>query len=180
MTLSRKQICFLFSSYTYFSHFLNIFIDLLPHFMRKAIYKLMLKRLDSALLIDHKVDFRYPWKISIGHNLVLMKGVEFYPSAVVKEGTITLGNDVAIGTHTRIYASTHQHTSFSLPHIGRPVVIGNHVLIGANVTILPGVTIGDGAVVGAGSVVTKDVAAMTIVGGNPARVIKQRALNDES
>lgn len=53
-------------------------------------------------------------------------------------------------------------------------IIGNDVWIGMNVTILNGIRIGDGAVVGAGSVVTKDVPPYCIVGGNPARVIKQR------
>ena len=44
--------------------------------------------------------------------------------------------------------------------------------IGSNATILGGITIGENALVGAGAVVTKDVAANTIVAGNPARVIK--------
>ena len=54
-----------------------------------------------------------------------------------------------------------------------PFVIEDNVWIGINSTILPGVRIGYGAIVGAGSVVTKDVPAMTIVAGNPARIIKE-------
>lgn len=53
-----------------------------------------------------------------------------------------------------------------------PVVIGSKVWIGMHAIILEGVTIGEGAVVGAGSVVTKDVPPMTLVAGNPARVIR--------
>ncbi len=54
------------------------------------------------------------------------------------------------------------------------VVIGHDVWIGHGATILPGVTIGNGAVVGAGAVVSRDVAPYTIVGGVPAKVIRQR------
>jgi virginiamycin A acetyltransferase len=54
------------------------------------------------------------------------------------------------------------------------IVIKNDVWIGANVTIIDGLTIHNGAVVAAGAVVTKDVPAYSIVGGNPAKVIKYR------
>ena len=51
-------------------------------------------------------------------------------------------------------------------------LVGRRASIGSNVTVLPGVTIGEGAMVGAGSVVTHDVAAYTVVAGNPARVLR--------
>ena len=50
--------------------------------------------------------------------------------------------------------------------------------IGARAIILPGVTIGEGAVVAAGAVVTKDVEPWAVVGGNPAKFIKKRGLED--
>lgn len=53
-------------------------------------------------------------------------------------------------------------------------VVGNDVWIGRRATIMPGVRIGDGAVISAEAVVTKDVAPYTIVGGNPAKEIRQR------
>lgn len=52
--------------------------------------------------------------------------------------------------------------------------VGNDVWIGNGVIVIAGVTIGDGAVVAVGSVVTKDVMPCTIVGGNPAKIIKNR------
>jgi maltose O-acetyltransferase len=55
----------------------------------------------------------------------------------------------------------------------KPVKIEDDVWIGGNATIVPGVTIGEEAVVAAGSVVTKDVPPKTLVGGNPAKVIKE-------
>ena len=52
--------------------------------------------------------------------------------------------------------------------------IGNDVWIGYNATIMPGVKIGNGAIIASKSVVTNDVPAYAVVGGNPAKIIKQR------
>jgi len=61
----------------------------------------------------------------------------------------------------------------TLPFKG-DTVIGNDVWIGYDAVIMPGVTVGDGAIIGAKSVVTSDVAPYSIVGGNPAMLIKER------
>ena len=57
--------------------------------------------------------------------------------------------------------------------ISKPITIGNDVWIGGNCTILPGVTIGNNVVVAAGAVVTKDVPDNCVVGGVPAKVIRE-------
>lgn len=62
----------------------------------------------------------------------------------------------------------------------KPVTIDDDVWIGRNVIILKGVHIGEGAIVGAGSVVTKDVPPRSIVGGNPARVIRYLDVGEKS
>ncbi len=59
------------------------------------------------------------------------------------------------------------------------IVIGNDVWIGANVTLLDGVHIGDGAIIASNSVITKDVTPYTIVGGVPAKTIKQRFTEEQ-
>jgi acetyltransferase-like isoleucine patch superfamily enzyme len=61
--------------------------------------------------------------------------------------------------------------------IGKPIVIERNVWIAAGATIVGGVTVGENSVVAAGSVVTKDVPLNTLVGGNPARVI--RSIDDD-
>lgn len=77
------------------------------------------------------------------------------------------------------YDATQQRdAAFFAERRAARVKIGNDVWIGHGVTVLPGVTVGDGAVLAAGAVVARDVAPYTIVGGVPARVIKQRFPGD--
>lgn len=56
--------------------------------------------------------------------------------------------------------------------LSKPVKLGNKCWLGTHVIVVKGVEIGEGAVVAAGSVVTKDVPPWTIVGGNPAKVVR--------
>lgn len=95
------------------------------------------------------------------------------------QGDITIGNDVMMAPRCAIIADNHNYSDLSRPMNTQGVCtdmvkIGNDVWLGYGVTILPGVTIGDGAICAAGAVVTKDVAPYSIVGGNPARLIKMR------
>lgn len=81
---------------------------------------------------------------------------------------IAIGDETTLGPHVTVL--THDATpKLRTGHSAiAPVRIGARVFIGANATILPGVTVGDDAIVGAGSVVRRDVAAGTVVFGNPA------------
>src|SRR4051812_38336446 len=88
---------------------------------------------------------------------------------------ITIGPGTGLGWNSSI-VDTDQHTLVVGGHVQRvhaPVVIGEKVWIGAGATILKGVTIGDCAVVAAGALVTSDVPAHALVGGVPARVIRE-------
>jgi putative colanic acid biosynthesis acetyltransferase WcaF len=71
----------------------------------------------------------------------------------------------------------HDIDSPDFKEIGAPVVIEDYVVIGSRVTILPGVTVGKGAIVASGAVVTKNVEPYAVVGGVPARFIKERSRN---
>lgn len=89
-------------------------------------------------------------------------------------GKIKMGNNTAISHNTKIYTLGHNIESSAFETKGAPVNIGNDCFIFSNVMIMPGVNIGNGAVVLPGSIVTKDVEPFTVVGGVPAKYIKDR------
>lgn len=89
-------------------------------------------------------------------------------------GGVRIGSGVLIAANVTITSRAH---SVELPRWGvtkdAPIVIEDDVWIGAGAIVLPGVTIGRGSVVAAGAVVTADVSPFTVVGGVPAKTIKQ-------
>lgn len=93
---------------------------------------------------------------------------------------VSIGKNVIMGPEVVIFTSNHATSDIDTPikYQGNtdvfPVVIADDCWIGSRAIILPGISIGKGAVVAAGAVVTKDVPEYTIVGGNPAKVIKYR------
>ena len=106
--------------------------------------------------------------LKIGRNVFINSCCQFQD-----QGGITIGDGTLVGPKTVIATlNHHQSPSKRANLIPKPVVIGKNVWIGANVTILPGVTIGDGAIIAAGAVVNKDARENTIVGGVPAKYIK--------
>lgn len=101
---------------------------------------------------------------------------------VVSYHEVRIGSDCLIGEYVSIRDANHG-TATGEPmrtqaHNGAPIMIGDDVWIARGAVILKGVTIGDGAVVGANSVVTKDVPAMAIVAGAPARLIRMRGAGE--
>ena len=96
----------------------------------------------------------------------------------VLTGPVTVGNNVIMAQHVGISGLNHGYMDIHTPIRDQKctaltVTIEDDCWIGTNAVITAGVTIGRHAVVAGGSVVTKDVPPFSIVGGNPARVLKQ-------
>ena len=133
--------------------------------------------------------------IKVGHHTYGLENsrVDIYKGS---EAKIIIGNYCSIskdvvfitgGIHPMDRVSTYPfHIRFKLdgryingmPFTKGDIIIGNDVWIGTNVTILSGVKIGDGAVIATNSIVTKDLPPYSIVGGNPARIIRFRFSQD--
>lgn len=112
--------------------------------------------------------------LKIGNNV----GINHYCFIGVR-GDIEIGDDVIFGPRVNIFSENHNYEQINVPikHQGvtkDKTVIGNDVWIGANVSIMSGVNIGDGCIIAAGAVVTKDIPSYSIVGGVPAKIIKNR------
>ncbi len=170
---------FLFEEYSWVTHLGYRVLDLLPVIIRNLLLKLFLGTWDGHGLIDRGVYFRYPRKIFIGRGCAINRGCSFFCSVHTDDPkNIVIGNHVIIGPNVSIFAAGHAPNTLALKDTYSRVTIENDVWIGGNVTILQGVTVHEGAVIGAGSVVVKDVPPWTICVGNPARVVKDRVLNE--
>ncbi|HEU4963152.1 MAG TPA: acyltransferase [Bacilli bacterium] len=108
-------------------------------------------------------------RFTIGHKSYVTANSKF----IVKE-SVEIGEGCAISWDVQFMDTDFHRVSPDAINT-KPIKIGNNVWIGSGAKIMKGVTIGDGAVVAAGAVVTKNVPPHTIVGGSPARVLKENA-----
>lgn len=112
--------------------------------------------------------------LKIGDNV----GINHYCFIGVR-GDIEIGNNVIFGPRVNIFSENHNYDDITIPIKNQGVtknktLIGNDVWIGANVSIMSGVEIGNGCIIAAGAVVTKDIPDYSIVGGVPAKILKNR------
>lgn len=132
-------------------------------------------RMDNgAKLLCNGFEFMYGADIILFPNskLVLGKGSFINSDCKIRcHNEIRIGENCAI-SHDFTVMDSNAHELNGIRE-SKAVNIGNHVWIGTRVTVLPGVTIGDGAIIAAGALVTQDVPPKSMVGGVPARVIKE-------
>jgi acetyltransferase-like isoleucine patch superfamily enzyme len=127
--------------------------------------------------------------VRIGDGVLLAHGVRLHlraPGARIEIGAGSFVNHRSeLVAHERVsigrgcllawdvlLLDSDSHSVDGRPHTA-PVVLGDRVWVGCRATVLKGVTVGDGAVVAAGSVVVGDVPPRALVGGNPARVLRE-------
>lgn len=142
--------------------------------IRELFSKLIGKEVDESFTLFPPFYTDFGKNISVGKNVFINSGCSFQD-----QGGIEIGDGTLIG-HNVVCATLNHDLDPSKRSVlyPRPIKIGNNVWIGSGSIILSGVTIGDGAIIAAGSVVTKDVCANSMVGGVPAKFIKESVNKD--
>jgi acetyltransferase-like isoleucine patch superfamily enzyme len=130
----------------------------------------------GAYRIHARASLRNAKNIFLGENVRITMDCCIWAE---KDSMIKFGDNVLVGPGAKIFGGNHGTEQIGIPmvyqnRVSRDVIIGSDVWIGANAVILAGVSIGDGAIIGAGAVVVKNVPENSLVGGVPAKVIRQR------
>ena len=93
---------------------------------------------------------------------------------------VILGEFATVSQQAMLCTATHDYNDLDFRLVTKPISIGPRAWIGARAFVGPGVNVEEGAVVGAASAVFHDVDAWTVVGGNPARILKTRDIAEQA
>jgi acetyltransferase-like isoleucine patch superfamily enzyme len=157
-----------------FENMLLIWVGHFPsHYFRRFCYRLAGMKIGRGSAIHTNARFYNASNIIIGQDSVIGEGV-------VLDGRekLTIGNHVDFASEVMVYNGEHDVNDPSFKAVFAPVEIEDYVFIGPRAIILPGVKIKRGAIVAAGAVVNGDVEENMIVGGVPAKPIKERELKE--
>jgi acetyltransferase-like isoleucine patch superfamily enzyme len=140
--------------------------------IRALFSQLIGKEVDESFLLIPPFYTACGDEIRVGRNVFVNQNCTFHDL-----GGVDIADDVLIGPNVSIITTSHpvEPSQRRAATIGKPIVIEKGVWIAAAAIIIGGVTVGAHSVVAASSVVTQDVSANTLVGGNPARVIRSIA-----
>lgn len=141
-------------------------------------------RLKKRLKLNNTVSIHYDIGISHIENLKIEDYVHLGKGTKIHSlGGVTIGRGTIFGPNVKIYSSNHkykdvEYVPYGFEYDKREVVIKENVWIGGEVIIVPGTIIGEGCIIGAGTVLSGIIPPLSIVVGNPCRVINTRSKED--
>ncbi|MFF0816075.1 DapH/DapD/GlmU-related protein [Rhodococcus sp. NPDC003318] len=115
-------------------------------------------RVGTGVLIKHRVNVQWPWKLSIGDDSWIGTGVDLYDV-----DRIAIGSNVCISQHAYLCTGSHDRRSPVFEYDNAPIVIEDGAWLCARSVVLRGVTVGADSVVGATAVVSTDVPPGSLV-----------------
>lgn len=140
-----------------------------PEELRELMTRLTGSEVDETFRLFPPFYTEFGKNIHIGKNVFINCCCHFQD-----HGGIWIDDGALIGSHVVLATINHsQIPGERADNHPAPIHIGKNAWIGSHATILPGVTVGENAIVAAGAVVTRDVPAMSVVGGVPAKVLKK-------
>lgn len=140
---------------------------------RRALLKQLFATMGEGIYIESSFNCDYGCNIHVGDNFYANFGCVILDAAKVQ-----FGHNCLLAPQVGIYTATHPIdpiTRKSGLEFAKPVTIGDNCWIGGHAVINPGVTLGDNVVVASGAVVTKSFGSNLVIGGNPARILKEIA-----
>lgn len=154
-------------------HALKYAYSMYEHETEKNLHNIF--HLGRESIVENGVIVSHPERLHIGNLCRIQSGVKLHSM-----GGIHIGDNVGIGYGTIIVSFIHNYNYCKkIPYDDtiylKPVKINNYVWIGWNAMINPGVEIGEGTIVGMGAVVTSDTPPLSVVIGNPAKVVGYRS-----
>ncbi|WP_246943691.1 maltose acetyltransferase domain-containing protein [Bacillus pinisoli] len=138
---------------------------------RTQLLKELLGSTGEHVYMEPNIRFDYGYNTYVGENFFAN-----FDCTILDVCEVRFGDNCMFAPGVHIYTATHPlHPSErnSGKELAKPITFGNNVWIGGSAVINPGVTVGNNVVIASGAVVTKDVPDNVVVGGNPARIIKQ-------
>lgn len=143
------------------------------HAWRRLVLRAFGARVGRGARVHGSAAIWLPANLELGENCLIGPGARLY-----NQGRITIGAHTVISQRAHVCASTHDIHDPHFQLVLRPVTIGNRCWVAAEAFVGPGVTIGDRAVVGARAALFGDAEPDGVYSGNPAILIKHRALRD--
>lgn len=141
--------------------------------LKVSILRLFGAKVGKGIIIKPKVNIKYPWKLSIGDHCWIGEQVWIDNLAEVQ-----IGANVCLSQGAMLLCGNHNYKKTSFDLMVGEIYIAEGAWVGAKTVVCPGISIASHAVLAVGSVLTQDAKPYTIYQGNPAKVIKERVINE--
>lgn len=141
------------------------------HKLREKLIKKLFCKTGKKITVETPFFCDYGCNISVGENFYAN-----YGCIILDVNRVTIGKNCMMAPNVALYSATHPvraEERYNGVELGKPITIGDNCWIGGGAVINPGITIGDNVVVASGSVVTKNFGSNLVIGGNPAKIIRE-------
>ena len=163
-----KRILWTVINYTIF----RVLVGYSMRYVRNIILRMFGAKIPLFSLVYPSATIFAPWNLEVGRHSCIGPRTKIYNKDI-----ITIGDYCVISQGAYLCTASHDISKKSHDLITKPIIIKNRAWVAAEAFVGMGVTIGEGAVVGARAAVFKDVEPWTVLGGNPAKMIKKSVIN---